>query len=68
MPIHDWTRVEDGISHDFHHAWMVPLEAIYQSAWDAVPRRWRDVVDPNSCVDKLGATLLRRRQFSIGRW
>ena len=22
MPIHDWTRVDAGISHDFHHAWI----------------------------------------------
>src|SRR5438309_561880 len=21
MPIHDWTRVEAGIFHDFHHSW-----------------------------------------------
>ena len=21
MPIHDWTRVEDGIFHHFHNAW-----------------------------------------------
>src|SRR3954465_10706542 len=22
MPIHDWTRVDAGIFHDFHHAWI----------------------------------------------
>src|SRR5437868_14903314 len=22
MPIHDWTRVNAGIFHDFHHAWI----------------------------------------------
>jgi hypothetical protein len=22
MPVHDWTRVEAGIFHDFHHAWI----------------------------------------------
>ena len=22
MPIHDWTRVEAGIFHDFHHEWI----------------------------------------------
>ena len=22
MPIHDWTRVDDGIFHDFHHSWI----------------------------------------------
>jgi hypothetical protein len=25
MPIHDWTRVEAGIFHDFHHAWIEEL-------------------------------------------
>src|SRR5207249_7366951 len=22
MPVHDWTRVEAGIFHDFHHEWI----------------------------------------------
>jgi hypothetical protein len=22
MPIHDWTKVEDGVFHDFHHSWI----------------------------------------------
>jgi hypothetical protein len=22
MPIHDWTRVDDGVFHDFHHEWI----------------------------------------------
>jgi hypothetical protein len=22
MPVHDWTRVGDGIFHDFHHSWI----------------------------------------------
>jgi hypothetical protein len=26
----------------------VPLEATYQAAWEAVPRRWRDVLEPPS--------------------
>lgn len=25
MPVHDWTRVEDGIFHDFHCAWTIEL-------------------------------------------
>lgn len=25
MPLHDWTRVEDGIFHDFHGAWIVSI-------------------------------------------
>lgn len=25
MPVHDWTRLEAGIFHDFHNAWMVEL-------------------------------------------
>ena len=25
MPIHDWTRVEDGIFHDFHYVWIDEL-------------------------------------------
>ena len=26
MPIHDWTRVEDGIFYDFHHAWIEEIK------------------------------------------
>src|SRR5271170_6915394 len=26
MPIHDWTRVEAGLFHDFHHAWVEELK------------------------------------------
>jgi hypothetical protein len=26
MPIHDWTRVDAGIFHDFHHAWIEELK------------------------------------------
>lgn len=26
MPVHDWTRVEAGICHDFHHAWIEELK------------------------------------------
>jgi hypothetical protein len=26
MSIHDWTRVEDGIFHDFHHAWIEEIK------------------------------------------
>lgn len=26
MPIHDWTRVDDGIFHDFHGTWIVELK------------------------------------------
>lgn len=25
MPIHDWTRVDAGIFHDFHHAWIASI-------------------------------------------
>lgn len=25
MPLHDWTRVDDGIFHDFHNAWIAEL-------------------------------------------
>ncbi|MCY2962340.1 MAG: DUF4058 domain-containing protein, partial [Planctomycetota bacterium] len=26
MPIHDWTRVDAGIFHDFHHAWIFEIK------------------------------------------
>src|SRR5215210_6526561 len=26
MPIHDWSRVDAGIFHDFHHAWIEEIK------------------------------------------
>jgi len=26
MPIHDWTRVDAGIFHDFHHEWISTIK------------------------------------------
>lgn len=26
MPMHDWTRVEAGIYHDFHHEWISAIK------------------------------------------
>lgn len=26
MPMHDWTRVSDGIFHHFHHSWVVEIK------------------------------------------
>jgi hypothetical protein len=26
MPIHDWTRVDAGIFHDFHHGWIAEIK------------------------------------------
>jgi hypothetical protein len=28
MPIHDWSRVEAGIFHDFHHAWIADIARV----------------------------------------
>jgi len=25
MPVHDWSRVDAGVYHDFHNAWMIML-------------------------------------------
>lgn len=26
MPVHDWTRVSDGVFHHFHHSWIVEIK------------------------------------------
>jgi hypothetical protein len=31
MPVHDWTRVEDGIYHDFHNVWLAELRTALNS-------------------------------------
>jgi hypothetical protein len=28
MPIHDWTRVDAGLFHDFHQRWLAYLEPV----------------------------------------
>jgi hypothetical protein len=25
MPLHDWTKVEPGVFHDFHQSWLVEI-------------------------------------------
>ena len=80
MPMHDWTRVEAGIYHDFHFEWISRIKAAVNSrlptdyfalaeqhaagfgpdvltlqhdepssgsAWQAVPRRWQEVIAPS---------------------
>src|SRR6516162_5051546 len=32
MPIHDWTRVDAGIFHDFHHEWISSLKRALNQA------------------------------------
>src|SRR5205814_4676741 len=31
MPMHDWTRVQAGIFHDFHHAWIEEIKRALNS-------------------------------------
>ena len=31
MPAHDWTRIEPGIFHDFHHSWIEELKRALNS-------------------------------------
>lgn len=58
MPVHDWTRVEAGIFHDFHTAWIPELRralngSLRQRAAGAdlsggrwgMPAFWRDVLE-----------------------
>ena len=28
MPIHDWTKVDAGIFHHFHHAWIDEIQRV----------------------------------------
>src|SRR5262245_12321561 len=34
MPVHDWTRVDAGIFHDFHLAWTVELQRLLNTQWE----------------------------------
>ncbi len=44
MPMHDWTRVDAGIYHDFHHEWISEIKrALNRGRWgrlSAGRRNW----------------------------
>ncbi|MGH7134173.1 MAG: hypothetical protein ACREHD_00450, partial [Pirellulales bacterium] len=54
MPIHDWTRVDAGIFHDFHQTWMPEIKRVlnhgrlpadyYALVEQVAGRRWPDVL------------------------
>jgi hypothetical protein len=33
MPLHDWTRVEAGVFHDFHATWIPEIKKRLNSCW-----------------------------------
>jgi hypothetical protein len=35
MPVHDWTRVTDGIFHDFHYSWVLEIKRALKPALPA---------------------------------
>ncbi|MCO6459671.1 MAG: hypothetical protein J5I93_30530 [Pirellulaceae bacterium] len=44
MPVHDWTRVRPGTSHDFHGSWMMHLkealnDGLLPAGYDALAAR-----------------------------
>ena len=55
MPTHDWTGVDAGIFHDFHHEWISTIKRAlnrgvlppgYYAAFDAVPT-WQEELEPS---------------------
>src|SRR5262249_55493798 len=44
MPIHDWTRVEAGIFHDFHHGWIDQVKHVLNSG--VLPRDYYAMAEP----------------------
>lgn len=52
MPIHDWTRVEAGIFHDFHHAWIEEIKralnaSVLPSDYDALAEQFAGGLGPD---------------------
>lgn len=52
MPIHDWTRVDDGIFHAFHVNWTVELakalnRGVLPEGYDALPDPVAGAVRPD---------------------
>ncbi len=43
MPIHDWTRVDAGLLHDFHQSWTVALRNVLNAG--ALPPNYFALVD-----------------------
>jgi hypothetical protein len=56
MPVHDWTRVDVGVFHDFHSSWIAHVKAALnggllpagyyvQAAYRGMPAYWRGVIE-----------------------
>src|SRR3712207_5125918 len=52
MPVHDWTRVDAGIFHAFHHDWITEISralnrGVLPSAYYALPEQFADGIGPD---------------------
>lgn len=62
MPIHDWTRVEAGIFHDFRHEWISTLRrALNDGLYSDVSSGWFDGIK-YSCTSSSGQVARARRR------
>lgn len=68
MPIHDWTRVDDGVFHDFHHEWISRLKHALNNG--VLPRDYyamADQVAGPGIPDELGLKRPRPAARESGR-
>jgi hypothetical protein len=64
MPIHDWTRVDAGIFHAFHHEWITDLSralnrGLLPSDYYALPEQNHVCPEPNPYANKAKAVTVR---------
>jgi hypothetical protein len=46
MPVHDWTRVEAGIFHHFHHSWISTIQRVLNNG--VLPGEYYAMVEPHA--------------------
>lgn len=71
MPLHDWTRVEAGIFHAFHHRWISAISDVLNEGillGDPLPEMPL-FLKPNACVTlPLESTYLTAFAAQPSRW
>jgi hypothetical protein len=71
MPIHDWTRVDAGIFHDFHHSWVIEIkrafnQGVLPSDYYALTEQETTYPEPDALIVQEPLASLPSRE-SLGR-
>jgi hypothetical protein len=54
MPIHDWTRVDEGLFHNFHCGWVCEIKGLLNTG--GMPEQYSALLHRDRLVPRIGAT------------